>query len=74
MPRLTQQNQLRLLDKNCHEKISDVEEATENEIVAIEDVEIDLETVKQTIAIEDPIICSLILSQDQSIPNVAEGI
>ena len=74
MSQLTQQNQLRLLDKACHEKILDVEEATENEIVATYDVQIDLEMVKQTIAFEDPIICNLILSQDQSIPNVAEGI
>ena len=74
MSRLTQQNQLRLLDKACHEKISDFEEATENDFVSIDDDQIDLEMVKQTIAKEDPFICNLILSQDQNIPDVVEGI
>ena len=52
----------------------DFEEATVNEIVATHGDQIDLEMVKQTIAKEDPILCNLILPQDQTIPDVSEGI
>ena len=45
-----------------------------NDIVAINEDQIDLEMVKKTIAKEDPILCNLILPQDQIIPDVNEGI